>query len=208
MLFAEYVGTAMLTLSVLIVSNMFGLGTGPWYTAVSAGAALALIVTKFGALSGAHVNPAVTVGLWTLKKIQTTNALVYIAAQLLGGISALLFYNYVTNSSLAEAGSASFEWRVFVAEMVGAAVFGAGIISAISQKLGTFHTAFTIGISLTAGALIASIGSAGFINPAVALGNNAWDKTLVIAPIVGMVIGMNTYTYLFVSRQTSTSKKK
>ena len=207
MLFAEYIGTIMLTLSVLIVSNMFGLGTGPWYTAVTVGATLALIVTMFGAISGAHVNPAVTIALWTLKKIQTTNALVYIAAQMLGGISALLFYNYVTNSSLAEAGSSTFEWRVFVAEMTGAAVFGAGILAAISQKLETSYTALMIGASLTLGVLIASLASAGFLNPALALGNNAWDKTFVIAPIVGLVIGMNLYSLLFMSRAVKSKKK-
>ena len=86
---AEFVGTFMLATAVLVVSNMFGAGTAAWYTAVSAGAALALIVAKLGHVSGAHVNPAVTIGMWTLKRIPTTSAVVYIASQLLGGAAAL-----------------------------------------------------------------------------------------------------------------------
>lgn len=197
MVSAELLGTFMLTLAVLIVSHMFGSGTAAWYTALSAGAALALIVAKFGHVSGAHVNPAVTIGLWTLKKIPTTNAIVYIASQMLGGAVALLAYNYFSNDSLPALGASVFDWRVFWAEAAGAAVFGSGIASAVTQKLEGAYKALTIGASLTAGALVASIGSAGFVNPAVALGNNSWDRTLVVAPIVGIVVGMNVYTWLF-----------
>lgn len=193
---AEFLGTFMLALAVLVVGNLFGAGTAAWYVSLSAGVALVLIVTNLGYISGAHVNPAVTIGLWTLKKINTTNALVYIASQLLGGATALLFYNYATNDSLAAVGASTFDWRVFWLEAAGAAVFGMGIVSAISQKLEGFYLAFTIGLSLTAGALVASLAAPGFLNPAVALGNNAWDRTMVIAPIIGMVVGMNVYMAL------------
>ena len=204
---AEFMGTAMLTSVVLVVSNMFGLGTADWYTALSAGLALSIIIGIFGYVSGAHVNPAVTIGLWTLKKIETTNALVYITAQLLGGATALLFYNYATGESLAFSGSSSFAWPVFVAEMVGAALFGMGIASVVQQKMEGYQAAFTIGMSLTLGALVASLSSAGFLNPAVALGNGAWDRTLVLAPIVGMVVGMNVYMAL-VAPTVATVKRK
>ncbi len=205
-LIAEFLGTAMLTLTVLVVGRMFGSGTEAWYVAISAGAALALIVAKLGHVSGAHVNPAVTIGMWTLKKIPTTNAVVYIAAQMLGGASALLFYNYATNDTLISAGAAAFDWRVFWVEATGAAVFGAGIVAAITQKYEGMYAALTIGASLTAGALLASLASAGFLNPAVALGNNAWNKTLAIAPVVGMVVGMNIYAELLAPKQTKKKK--
>jgi len=194
---AEFFGTAMLATSVLVISNMFGPGTGPWYTALSAGATLMLIVGLFGHVSGAHVNPAVTVGMWTLKKISTEKAVLYIVVQFLGAAIALTLYNYVTGERVLSVGSSTFEWPVFVAEMVGAALFGMGIVAALAQKLEGFYFAFVIGASLTIGALMSSLASGGYINPAVALGNNAWDKTLAIAPIVGMVIGMNVYHYLF-----------
>ena len=194
---AEYLGTFMLAMAVLVVSNMFGSGTAAWYTSISAGAALMLIIAKLGHVSGAHVNPAVTLGLWTLKKIETMDAVMYVVAQMLGGASALLFYNYATGDTLPASGSAPFVWSVFWVEAAGAAVFGAGIVAAISQKLDGLYGAFTVGASLAAGALLASLASAGFLNPAVALGNNAWNRTLAIAPLIGMVVGMNVYMALF-----------
>lgn len=200
---AEFFGTAMLALSVLIVSNLFGAGTGPWYTAFTAGASLILLVGFFGRISGTHVNPAVTIGLWTLQKVDNVNAILYISAQFLGGASALTFYNFVTSNRIVSSGASSLEWPVFVAEAVGAAILGMGILAAVSQKLEGFYQAFVIGGSLTAGALIASLASGGFINPAVALGNNVWDKTIVIAPIIGVVLGMNIYYYVFGKRVNS-----
>ncbi len=205
LLVAEFLGTALLTGTVLVTSNMFGLGTAAWYTALSAGMALMLIVGVIGHVSGAHVNPAVTLGLWTLKKIETMDAVVYVAAQMLGEASALLFYNYATGTDLANTGSSVFAWNVFWVEAVGAAVFGMGIVAAVSQKLEGYWAAFVIGMSLTAGALIASLASAGFLNPAVALGNNAWNRTLAIAPLIGMVVGMNVYMALLAP---ATEKKK
>lgn len=204
---AEFLGTAMLASSILIVGNMFGTGTGPWYTALSAGAMLMLIVGVFGRISGAHVNPAVTISLWTLKKIDSVKAMLYIGAQFMGGASALTFYNYVTSERIVSTGAESLEWPIFVAEAVGAAVFGMGIIAVLSQKLDGLHKAFVIGGSFTTGALVSSLASEGFINPAVALGNNVWDKTVVIAPIIGMVIGMNLYWYVFVDAAKGTPKK-
>lgn len=208
MVVAEFVGTALLASVVLVAGHMFGLGTAAWYVSLSAGVALTLIVAVFGHVSGAHVNPAVTIGLWTLKRIPTTNAVVYIAAQLLGGAAALSFYNYATGDTLVNSGSSTFVWQVFVAELVGTALFGMGIAAAALQKLEGYYAAFTIGTSLALGALVASTASAGFLNPAVALANNAWDKTLVVAPIVGMVIGMNVYAALLAPAAVSTKRKK
>ena len=199
--FAEFTGTLLLALSVLVVSHMFGLGTAAWYISLTAGVALMLIVAKLGHVSGAHVNPAVTIGLWTIKKINSNNAVVYIASQMLGGAVALLFYNYLINGSLAPSGSGEFVWRVFWGEAAGAIIFGAGIASAIDQKMEGFYKAFTIGASLAAGALLASVASAGYLNPAVALANNSWDKTLVVAPIFGIIVGMNSYMALFASKK-------
>ncbi len=200
---AEFIGTALLVSVFLAVGNTFGSGTASWYVAISAGVALSLIVGLFGRTSGAQVNPAVTIALWTQKKIETSNAVVYIVSQLLGGAVALSFYNYMTGGDLANAGSAVFHWNIFWAEAVGSAIYGMGVASVITQKLEGYYAAFVTGLSLTMGALVASVASAGFLNPAVALGNNAWDRTLVVAPIVGMTVGMYIYmTYV------ATAKKK
>jgi glycerol uptake facilitator-like aquaporin len=162
----------------------------------------------FGSVSGAHVNPAVTIGLLFAKKIPLVTALLYVAVQLLGGATAMLFYNYARGETLSTDPTAPFAWSVFVAEMVGALLFGMGIAAAVVQKMEGLQLALTIGLSLTIGALVASAGSAGFLNPAVALANNSWDRTYVLAPIVGMVVGMNAYFWLFSPAEKPTSKKR
>jgi aquaporin related protein len=207
-LIAEFIGTMMLSLAVLTTARMFSVGTAPWYISITAGAALFLIVTKLGHVSGAHVNPAVTVGQWSLKKIDTIQAAFYIVFQLFGGATALLLFNFLTDTQLPTATSDMFLWRAFFGEALGGAVFGAGIIAAISKKLDDKYTAVTIGFSLTAGAMLASLSSAGYLNPAVALANNGVSKITMIAPIVGVTFGMQLYTYLFAPQSRSTTRRK
>ena len=52
--------------------------------ALAHGLALAIMVSVTAHISGGHVNPAVTAGLWVTGKIQTVRAGIYVAAQLLG----------------------------------------------------------------------------------------------------------------------------
>jgi aquaporin Z len=97
---AEFIGTAVLLmvgLSVVIV--MFGDGSPAWawipslklrqcvtgFLFGSTGALIAL--SSVGKISGAHINPAVTLAFWIARKIDARTALGYVAAQLAGGIA-------------------------------------------------------------------------------------------------------------------------
>jgi glycerol uptake facilitator-like aquaporin len=151
-----------------------------------------MLVLAIGKVSGAHVNPAVTIGLWTLRKIETTTAVIYIAAQVLGAAVALRLFQYFQNDVLQNS-AGKFDWRIFVAEAIGTLVFTFGVAAVVTQKLEGFNAAFTIGASLTLGALIASTASNGILNPAVALGLNSWSWTYTLAPVLGAVLGMNIY---------------
>src|SRR5271165_1106046 len=55
-----------------------------------AGTALALIYSPWGKQSGAHMNPALTLTFLRLKKIDPLDALFYLAAQFIGGVSGVL----------------------------------------------------------------------------------------------------------------------
>lgn len=206
MIMAEFLGTAILALVVMGAVRYFNF-TAPWYVGLAAGFALMVLVTTIGKVSGAHVNPAITFGLWSLRKIETTQAIVYMAAQLLGGAMAFAFVEYVTASEIINAGISEFDLRIFVAEIVGTAVFGFGVASVVMQKIEGAQAALTIGFSLTLGIYIASMAAPGFLNPAVALANNAWDVTSVIAPLLGSVLGMNLYS-LFIAPTESLKPSK
>jgi hypothetical protein len=57
--------------------------------------------------------------------------------------------------------------------------------------------------------LVASVAAPGFLNPAVALAANAWSTTVVLAPILGSLLGMNLYSLFIAPRESlKTSKKK
>ncbi len=207
MIVAEFFGTAILALTAMGAARYFNF-TAPWYVGLAVGFALMVLVTTIGKISGAHVNPAITLGLWTLRKIEATQAIVYMAAQILGGATAFMFVEYVTDSEVLNAGMSTFDLRIFVAEMVGAAVFGFGVASVVMQKVEGAQAALTIGFSLTLGVFIAAIAAPGFLNPAVALANNAWDKTTVLAPLLGSVLGMNLYSLFIAPRESLKASKK
>lgn len=192
MLVAEFFGTAVLTSTVLAQANSNVIVNKTWFIAATAGLTLAMLVLAIGKVSGAHVNPAVTIGLWTLRKVQTTTAVAMIAAQFLGAVVALRLFQYFQNDVLNNI-AGKFSWHIMWAETIGALVFGFGIAAAVTQKLEGYAKAYAIGVSLMLGALVASTASNGFLNPAVALGNNSWSWIYVTAPIVGMTLGMNIY---------------
>ena len=65
-------------------------GIGLLAIALAHGLAIGLMVSAMGHISGGHFNPAVTIGVWVTKRLNTIEALLYWAAQLVGGIVALI----------------------------------------------------------------------------------------------------------------------
>ncbi len=199
MLVGEFLGTASLTLIVLAISHsQLSLG---YFIATSAGLMVALMTLALAGISGAVFNPAMTIGLWTVRKLRSLQALSYLAAQLLGGAVAWELFVYLTKLSGVH-NTGTYSARILVAEVVGTFIFSFGWAAAIYQRFNLFTKAVTIGGSLTAGALVASLGSAGILNPAVALGLHQWGwGTYVLGPVLGAVIGFNLYNLLFVETE-------
>lgn len=203
MIVAEFLGTAILTYVVLSVL-MSSIGIG-YFIALAAGLTVGLLTLLVGGISGAVLNPAITVGLWTVRKLSTYQALIYIAVQMLGGLCAYALFKYVSGASLDDREIAKFTPEILVAETVGTAVLAMGFAAAAYQNVTSSVKAFVIGGALIVGVLVgASQAVAGLINPAVALGTNALDVAswgslgnFVLGPILGAVIGMNLYNLLF-----------
>lgn len=208
MLVAEFLGTAILTLTVLAISTS-NIGIG-YFVSFGAGLALLLMVFAIGGVSGAVINPALTLGLWSVRKLQTTQALLYIVVQLLGGLLAFVLFAYMTDlGDQLSSRTFDFDTKVMVAEVVGTAVFAFGVAAALYNKLEGGVKAALIGGSLTLGIMIASAtATAGYLNPAVALGAQAWEwGNFVLGPILGAVIGFNLYNLLFIANQKTAAVK-
>ena len=91
-LVAEFLGTFALVFfgagAVCTERFLQGNGSGPLGAALASGLAIAVMSVAFGHISGAHFNPAVTIGFWITKRISTVEVLGYWIAQMLGGIVA------------------------------------------------------------------------------------------------------------------------
>lgn len=192
---AELMGTAVLTGTILAVSRS-AIGV-PYFVALGVGLSMAMLVLLVGGASGAHVNPAVTLGLWSARKVNTVRALVYIAAQFAGALVAYSLYNYLVPAGMQNIAGPDFQWTVLVAELVGAFIFTFGVAAAVYRGYEGGLKAATIGGSLAIGIIVAGMASNGILNPAAALGVDSWSKAYVVGPLVGGVIGVNLFTLLF-----------
>lgn len=191
-LIAEAIGTFTLVLTVLLSSSTPNF---PIPIPVLAGLVVGFFVYSIGEISGCHLNPAVTLGILSLRKIKLIEAGLYILAQCIGALVALfaliMLGTEISGISLLE------NQYVLFGEILGTFVLTFGIASVVYGKIAKGATGAVIGGSLILGAFLASIiGAPGFLNPAVALGAKSLSLTTLIGPVIGAILGMQAYKYL------------
>jgi len=202
-LVAEFLGTGILTFMILSIQRST-IGV-PFFVAAGAGLALAVATYALRETSGAHFNPALTIGLWTARKVTTVAALVYVVVQLLGGWAAYGLYTYLVKNSFQPIGG-HYTTRVLIAEAVGTAVFTFCVTATVYRRFTRESAAAYAGVAYMTGIIIASPVSLGLLNPAVALGVRAWVwGTYVAGPVIGAVVGVNLYDLLFAAEGEATN---
>lgn len=200
MLVSEFLGTGALALMVLAMSrSQIAL---PYFIASAAGLTLALMVVALAGISGAVFNPALTVGLWSVKKLRAWQAVSYIIAQFAGAAAAWYLFLYFTKLDDVKNNS-GYSAQILVAEMVGTFVFAFAVAAAIYQRVSLGVKAFMVGGGLVVGALVASLGSNGLLNPAVALSLHQWGWAYVLGPVLGALVGFHLYNLLFVETEVA-----
>lgn len=200
---AEFLGTATLVMVTLILALTTGVS---YFIATSAAVTLGLVYMFFGSVSGGHFNPAITLGMWTAKKIGTVRALSYMAAQFLGGFAAWQLFQYLVDRPV-PLKQINYDHHLLVAEIVGTAILAMGLTSAISRSLSALESALTYGASLFVGIMIAATASAAYLNPATALGLRSFSLVYVLGPVLGAVVGVNLYSWLFSPKPPKLSLK-
>jgi glycerol uptake facilitator-like aquaporin len=211
---AEFIGTFIITAAFLEMQG------NPLFF----GFAIAGTVLIVGGVSGAHINPAMTIGAWVTRRISSMYAFFYIVAQVLGAIVAWLTLNaFLQNSSTTSAkvtGSifhaatvtSGKEWYIFFAELLGVAIIALGVAAAVRLKrnkvVAAFATGFAvltalyIAMSITTVLLSESSTSLTFLNPAIAIAANglSWNiwpiAIYILAPVLGGVVGFVLQDYL------------
>ena len=202
---AEFLGAAILSIALYTILARTSF---PLFTGAAVGVSFALLTMIFGEVSGGHFNPAVTLANWSRNRVTTTHAIVNIAAQFLGGFAAWGLIRYFMGHNLASLAGTKFAWSVFIAEAIGTAVFTFGIGAAVYMNVKGAQFASAVGLSLFLGVLVASLGSNGILNPAVALGVQSWDWAYATAPLVGGIVGFNLYAFIFADDWSKFAKKK
>jgi glycerol uptake facilitator protein len=192
---AEFVGTYVLAtamLAMLVRTNF------EFFSAIAAAVVYGGMYLVFGPISGSHLNPAVTLAHWTLRKISTLHAIVYIVVQLLAGLVAWKVAQYFLAQALAKTATGGVNWRVLIAEAVGSAVFGMAIGAvAYVRDLEVSRKAVILAVGLFGGVVVASLASNGLLNPATAIAARSISWAYMVGPIIGLVVGVNLYNLIF-----------
>ncbi len=148
---AELVGTFVLT--------MVALMTAAEIAPLFVGLTLALLVMAIGAVSGSHVNPAVTFGLWSARKLKSAMLPFYWGAQFLGAMAAVVISSAVagTKTSLDFGHFTTFSWPIFSIELIATGVFLFGIVSVVNRAdLSASAKALGVGLSLFVAIVVSS----------------------------------------------------
>jgi aquaporin Z len=206
-LIGEFIGTFLLTSAYLVTKGE------PLYM----GFVLIALVLTVGTLSGAYLNPMLTVGAWVTRKLAHMRAVGYIVAQLLGAGAAYVVLSTFIGAYHTDASSAAAmqqaapevfkvavltdanHWYVFFAELLGAAIFAFAVAGAWREKTDRVAKALTVGFGLFVGALVAGVAASYVaanvaLNPAIALAASAVDFSkidwfAVAAYVVAPIIG-------------------
>jgi aquaporin Z len=187
---AEFIGTFVLAFLVFL-SITLGL---PIETPVVAGLTLGFFVYAVGSVSGAHLNPAVTVGLLAVGKIKPRDAVGYVIVQMLAGFAALAIGQLLLGGGTQMLGDDD----VFIvfSEGLGAFILLLGISAVAHGRVSAEASGLTIGSALTLGILAASAGSYGVLNPAVAIAVGTLSVSYLAAPVGGAIVGALVYRAL------------
>lgn len=185
--FAEFLGTFTLAL----VVSLSLLGNFPMPTPVAAALTLGLLVYILGNFSGTHINPAITIGLWSIKKVSDQDAMLYLIVQFLGASLALSVAGMLGVHAL---DAPVFSMHIALAEALGTFFFSLGIASVVYGQVAKNLNGFVVGGSLLLGVMVAAAaGSAGILNPAVALSLHMLSPYYLLGPILGAALGFKTY---------------
>jgi aquaporin Z len=165
----EFIGTFFLVLT--IGCTVIGAGTGV-IAPLAIGAALMVMVYAGGHISGAHYNPAVTVGILIRGKLQVADVVPYWIAQFAGAAVAALLVSKFFRAGVAVTPIAPHVGPVLVVEFLFTFALVYVVLNAATAE-GTSGNSFyglAIGMTVMTGAFAVGDISGGAFNPAVALG--------------------------------------
>ncbi len=217
---AELIGTFTLTFIGAGAGALAGAnGGGILAVALAHGVALMVIVYTWGAVSGAHVNPAVTFGLALTGKIDWTRAVWYWVAQLIGAAIAAYLLAYLVGAGTglgATVGSLTETdpVKTLIVEAVltfflVTAVFGTAV-SGRNGNVAGLAIGFVLAMDILMGGSLtgASMNPARTFGPALASGDISYFWMYLVGPFAGAAAGAFLFDRVFLNPQPLPPKTK
>lgn len=194
----EFIGTFFLVLVVgLAVANAGAMAP------VAIGVALMVMVYMGGHISGAHYNPAVTLGVLMRGKISTGEAIAYMIVQIVAGVVAAGLAMYLVGDGFGRpvVGESADAIKALIVEIL----FTFALVSVVLQTAtnpktaGNSYYGLAIGFTVLAAAYAGGAISGGAYNPAVGLGGNIVAASLsdvwiyIVGPFAGGALAAVVY---------------
>jgi MIP family channel proteins len=216
---AELFGTALFVFFAAgaVVANASGIPLGPVGVALANGVAISVLITTMMSISGGHLNPAVSLGLWLAQKIDGRQLGLYVAAQLIGAVLGAVLIKAFFSSGVARVTSlgtpqisgALSLWGAIGIEavltfFVVSAVFGTSV-SPLAPKVGGFG----IGLAMFTCVLVCGSLTGAAMNPARAFGpalvSLDWHGQIAywIGPGLGAVAAAALWRFLLLPRDVT-----
>jgi aquaporin Z len=219
---AEFIGTFWLVLggcgSAVLAAAFPNLGIGFVGVALAFGLTVLTMAFAIGHISGCHLNPAVSIGLWVGGRFPGNQLIPYIIAQVLGGIAAGAVLFVIASGRAGFDVSAGFASNGYdthspggysllsalVCEVVMTMAFLLIILGATDKRAPQGFAPIAIGLGLTLIHLISIPVTNTSVNPArstgVALYVGGWAIAQLwlfwVAPIAGAIIGAAVYRFI------------
>jgi aquaporin Z len=219
---AEFFGTFWLVLggcgSAVLAAAFPGLGIGFVGVALAFGLTLLTMCYAIGHISGCHLNPAVSIGLWAGGRFPAGKLLPYIIAQVLGGIVAASMLYLIASGKAGFDVSSGFAANGYgdhspggysllsglITEIVMTMMFLFIILGATDKRAPQGFAPIAIGLGLTLIHLISIPVTNTSVNPArssaVALFVGDWATAQLwlfwVAPILGAILGAIVYRFI------------
>jgi len=219
---AEFLGTFWLVMggcgSAVLAASFPEIGIGLLGVAFAFGLSVLTMAYAIGHISGCHLNPAVSIGLWAGGRFPANRLLPYIAAQVVGGIAAggVLYAiasgapgfdpssGFATNGYGAHSPGGYSMLAALVSEVVMTTFFILVILGATDERAPGGFAPIAIGLALTLVHLISIPVTNTSVNPArstaVAVYLGGWATAQLwlfwVAPIAGALLGAAIYRFI------------
>ena len=206
---AEFIGTFFLVLTI----GCTGIGAGAGVIApLAIGAALMVMVFAGGHISGAHYNPAVTLGVLIRGKLKVSDAVPYMVAQVAAAVVAALVVSKFLRAGIPVTPIAPKIGPALLAEFLFTFALVYVVLNAATAE-GTSGNSFyglAIGMTVMTGAFAVGDISGGAFNPAVAvgisvLGISSWANIWIylVADFIAAIIAAFVFNLINPPAQTT-----